>query len=641
MSLTRRLWLLVLLITAMACAGSLATSLWSHRQYLEDQLAIKNHDNAAALAISLSQQSGDMHTVRLLIAAQFDTGHYRSIRLIGPDNTPLITLSDQTPPPVTPEWFMRLLPIDSKPGIAQVSAGWTALGQVEVISHSSFAHGVLWDSALRLLALLAVVGALSGLLGTLLVRKTLRPLAALAQQARALAERRFIKAAPPQINDLAPLTHAMNSMVDRVQAQYAEHAATVEHLRHAATTDPVTGIANRTEFQRRLDEALQPTPQARIGSLLIVRIRNLQDLNQVHGHAATDQVLCALAGDLNDHAETRVQAFTGRLNGSDIGVFMPEQKLSRTALAELRSHLNSLLKTAEPGPQIAAGASAITPGMTCGHALAQADTALAAAEADAYGIAWLDNPERQEADQSGQESWRRNLQEALTNRQIAIELLPVTGLDGSLLHQQSEIMLSWGDHDKHHSAQHWMPFALRTGTAAAIEEIAIEQCLKLADSTAADPASTHISLRLDESTLRDSTVLAYLIGLLDRNQNAARRLCIEIPETMVYRDPDFGLDLARTLKRSGVRIGLSEAGAYLSRIAIVPALELNHIRINADPTAFAGTLTTSAAQAYLAGVISMARGMGIKVILDHLSATNAATLTKTAGADGWVMRKAD
>lgn len=636
MSLTRRLWLLVLLITATACAGSLVTSLWSHRQYLENQLAIKNHDNAAALAISLSQQSGDMHTVRLLIAAQYDTGHYRSIRLIGPENTPLVTLSDQTPPPLTPDWFMRLLPIDSKPGIAQVSAGWTALGQVEVISHSSFAYGVLWDSALRLLALLAVVGALSGLLGTLLVRKTLKPLAALAQQARALAERRFIKAAPPQINDLAPLTHAMNSMVDRVQAQYAEHAATVEHLRHAATTDPVTGIANRPEFQRRLDEALQPTPQARIGSLLIVRIRNLQDLNQAHGHATTDQAIRMLAGDLTSHAATLAQACTGRLNGSDIGLFMPGRKLSRTTLAELRSRFNSLLKNTEPGPQLALGASAITPGMTCGQALAQADTALAAAEADANGIAWLDNPQMQETDQSGQESWRRNLQEALTRRRISIQLLPVMGLDGGLLHQQSEITLSWGEHNNYHPAKYWMPFALRTGTATAIEEIAIEQSLKLSEF-----ASTSISLRLDESTLRDSAALAHLVGLLDRNQNAVRRLCIEIPEAMVYRDPDFGLDLARTLRRSGARIGLSEAGAYLSRIAIVPALELDHIRINANPSALAGTMTTSAAQAYLAGVIAMARGMGIKVILDHLSPTDAATLTRAAGADGWVIREAD
>lgn len=138
MSLIRQLWLLVIVITATTCTGSLVTSLWSNRQYLEDQLQIKNHDNAASLAISLSQQSGDLESIRLLVAAQYDTGHYRRIRLQGPDGKVIVDLSDKPPPATTPEWFVRLLPIESAPGVAQVSSGWQQIGSLEVVSHSTF-----------------------------------------------------------------------------------------------------------------------------------------------------------------------------------------------------------------------------------------------------------------------------------------------------------------------------------------------------------------------------------------------------------------------------------------------------------------------------------------------------------------------
>lgn len=106
----------------MTCTGSLVTTLWSNRQYPQDQLQIKNHDNAASLAISLSQQSGDMNSIQLLVAAQFDTGHYRQIRLLDPEGKPLVNLFNKNQVTEAPGWFVHFLPIESPPGVAQVMA---------------------------------------------------------------------------------------------------------------------------------------------------------------------------------------------------------------------------------------------------------------------------------------------------------------------------------------------------------------------------------------------------------------------------------------------------------------------------------------------------------------------------------------
>lgn len=56
MSMYRQLWLAIIISTLLALGGSLLASTFSARGYLQSQLSIKNTDNAAALALALSQK---------------------------------------------------------------------------------------------------------------------------------------------------------------------------------------------------------------------------------------------------------------------------------------------------------------------------------------------------------------------------------------------------------------------------------------------------------------------------------------------------------------------------------------------------------------------------------------------------------
>lgn len=84
MSLTKQLWLAIAAIMAIAFGISFLVSAWSAKTYLEDQLRLKNIDNANSLALSMSQIEKDPVLIELLISAQFDIGHYQSIRLTSP-----------------------------------------------------------------------------------------------------------------------------------------------------------------------------------------------------------------------------------------------------------------------------------------------------------------------------------------------------------------------------------------------------------------------------------------------------------------------------------------------------------------------------------------------------------------------------
>ena len=131
MSLFRQLWLAVIASTVIAFAGSFVVSMLTARHYLAQQLAVKNNDNAASLALSMSQLDKDPVTVERQMAAIFDSGQYASVRLIAPDGKPMVEKISQAPEQEVPAWFSRLFPIDSPPGQAQVSAGWNQFGTVE------------------------------------------------------------------------------------------------------------------------------------------------------------------------------------------------------------------------------------------------------------------------------------------------------------------------------------------------------------------------------------------------------------------------------------------------------------------------------------------------------------------------------
>ncbi|HEV8312355.1 MAG TPA: LapD/MoxY N-terminal periplasmic domain-containing protein, partial [Burkholderiaceae bacterium] len=171
MSLIRQIRLLLLGVVLLAIAGGVTVNVLSARDALQTQLRLKNSDNAQSLALALSQQHGEVQLMELLMAAQFDTGFYRRVKLVRPDGTVAFERSASSMPTAAPDWFVNLLSIESEPGIAQVSDGWRALGRLEVVSHVSYAYDDLWHGGLRAAGWMAVVGIAAALLAGVAVHR--------------------------------------------------------------------------------------------------------------------------------------------------------------------------------------------------------------------------------------------------------------------------------------------------------------------------------------------------------------------------------------------------------------------------------------------------------------------------------------
>jgi diguanylate cyclase (GGDEF)-like protein len=88
-------------------------------------------------------------------------------------------------------------------------------------------------------------------------------------------------------------------------------------LRWLAHHDPLTRVCNRSLFNERLASALR---QQRPFALLFLDINDFKGINDVHGHAMGDQVLCTVARRLEDCVGP--QDTVARMGGDEFTVLL-------------------------------------------------------------------------------------------------------------------------------------------------------------------------------------------------------------------------------------------------------------------------------------------------------------------------------
>lgn len=161
-----------------------------------------------------------------------------------------------------------------------------------------------------------------------------------------------------------------------------ERKATEEALRRLATTDALTGVANRGHFmQRAAAEVERARRYGRALSVVMLDIDHFKHINDRHGHAGGDQVLRAVTTTCA--GLVRQQDVLGRLGGEEFALLMPETEIEPAALLaeRLRAALAALRLILISGDDVTLSASF---GVSTLDAEDSVDTLLARADAALY-----------------------------------------------------------------------------------------------------------------------------------------------------------------------------------------------------------------------------------------------------------------
>ncbi|SDK85664.1 EAL domain, c-di-GMP-specific phosphodiesterase class I (or its enzymatically inactive variant) [Modicisalibacter muralis] len=625
MSLITRLWLAISLILALAFGGSLFIGIVASKQYIEQELHIKNADNANALALSLSQLDKEPIIVELLIAAQFDTGHYQRIELIAPDGSVIERRVSDTNIGDVPDWFIDLVAFSVPAGTAVVQDGWRQYATVKLQSHYGYAYRSLWQGVIDLMLWFGLAALTSAGLAWWVVRSIRKPLRAVVSQAQDIGQRRFTTSHEPRTRELRQVVVAMNRLSNAVRTMLAEETRKLDRLRCKLQQDEVTGIARRDYLLSRLDAMLGSDGQRAAGHVVMVRLANLNTLNSRLGYAATNRVLADIAAQLESLATGYDEGQAGRLNGSDFALLLPGSIDARSLIEELKTRLHPLTQAFDSNVELPLSLVAYARGDSRAALLSVLDGALAKAETGSGRAIEVATTDAKRLPYKTHDEWRHALKRALENDEITLSHYPVVDSENQLLHYECPARLKL--EGEWQTAGLFLPWVNRTDLGSDFDLMVVEIALR-------EIAEKHITLGINLSgeTIRDTGFIAALHQRLRDYPAQAAQLWVELPESAAVRHMDAFRTLCHELRPYGCKVGLEHVGPEFGKLQDLHDLGLAYIKV--DVSLVRNIHLQPQAQPFLRGIATVSHAIGMLVIGEGVTGDEERETLFDLGLDG-------
>lgn len=629
MSLYKQLWIAIALLMLVVFGITFVINGASSSRYLEQQLSLKNNDDANALALSLSQDELDPVLLEIQLAAKLDQGSYEYIELKDPSGKVIFSRS-YTPSDVeTPKWIAKLFPIYSIPGTATVSNGWNPLGDIILKSHDQFAYAELWNGAKRTLIALVLAIVAAGVIGSLLLSVILRPLQQVVGQAQAIGERRFLTLPEPFTTEFAEVTRSMNELARRVREMLSRESQRLTRQREVTELDKTTGILQRDPFMARLRAKLESEEADARGSVALVRLGNLVRLNQNYGRQSIDALLKDLGSSLRRINVIESEYIIGRLNGSDFCIIAPGEdhpKKLGEALQRIMSEVlerHSMTKYATlPGACVD-----YLSGDSIAHVMTSLDGALLAADEESQSNVVIATrgsgivvPAREQA-----KFWREELTSALSENRLLMQTFPVLDAQHNLVHMEGMVRLKVNDSTR--GAGEFMPWVHRLDLGGEIDRAMVAMGVENIQQT-----QQPTCINLTPSSLTDTTFATWLEGYLIKNSAEAKLLSIEVGEAATFSHDDGFRRLALRAHAMGTKVGIEHVGYRISDIGKLGELGVDYIKVD---SLFVRDMHTNRGNAALVRTYAnIAQSLGLSCIAEGVRDEQELAAVFEAGATG-------
>ncbi|MGG2397419.1 cyclic di-GMP receptor LapD [Pseudomonas sp. SH1-B] len=581
MSLLKQLFLAICLFLVVAFTGSFIAGVETSREQLLSQLRSHAQDAATALGLSMAPHVDDPAMLELMVSSIFDSGYFASIRVVDiAEGKVVVERSNDARPDNVPSWFVDLVNLQPQGGDALIMRGWEQAARVEVLSHPQFALARLWDSAIGSLLWLLLCGLVSAILGGWLLRTQLRPLDNMVRQAQAITRREFLTLPRvPRTPELKRVVLAMNQMVDKLKTLFAEEAARSEKLRAEAYQDSLTGLANRRQFDIRLNNQLALNEQNAEGYLLLLRVNDLAGLNQRLGGQRTDALIETLGEQLRtlQNADGRSKWLASRNRGGEFTLLAPglSGEDADHLANEISDALHNLKQTGASDCQPVAhlGIAAFRPGEQVTTVIGRADQALAQAQSHADKC-WERLDDFTTQSNQGLHDWRGWIDDALNQGKLQLYFQPVAECESGTVMQYKVLARLLDPQGEAITAGRFLPWIERLGWSARFDLAMLEHSL-----VHLQRHPQPLALSLSAATLRNAKDRARLFEVLRAHTELAHLMTLEIDEH--HLPPPVELEaLSQNIRELGFNLGLQHFGGRFSLIGNLTHLGLAYLKID-------------------------------------------------------------
>ena len=370
------------------------------------------------------------------------------------------------------------------------------------------------------------------------------------------------------------------AMLDRLRREVTARIAAEANARASARHDALTGLANRRLLRERLDAALAaPNPVARC-ALMLIDLDRFKPINDLHGHAAGNLVLCAVADRLRQVSPPG--ATVARLGGDEFVALVP-CGLDHEGVADLAKKMIAAIRTPVPWNQgqvevdcTIGVAIADDNGQEGDELLHQADTAMYHGKRDGRGTFRFFQPGMDVA-QKTRARLEAELRTAIARNEITPYYQPIVSLPNREL-AGFEVLARWNHVAKGLvSPEEFIPIAEETGLIA---DLFYGLLRRACQDAARWPAHLQMSINMSPRQLRDPQMPFRMAAILAETGFAPGRLETEVTESALVEDLDTARSILTSLRDLGVRIALDDFGTGYSSLYHLKELNFNKLKID-------------------------------------------------------------
>ncbi len=405
-------------------------------------------------------------------------------------------------------------------------------------------------------------------------------------------------------------------------------------LTRLAFHDPLTGMANRTQFYRKLDAALLGLAGGKRFAVLCLDLDGFKPVNDAFGHAAGDALLREFCDRLRRLVPTN--ACAARMGGDEFAILAPGGDLAKaTELAERiigamdsPFEVDSRLVTLSVGIGIAL---APEHGDTGDALLSAADLALYATKRRRRGGV-LVYSEDVDADPVRGDEAPLDLRRAIEQGEFEVHYQPIINLAGARL-TGFEAMLHW----RHPvrgliPPEEFIPVAEDSELIIPIGEWMLRQA---AAEAAKWPDHLRLAINVSPVQLRHKEFPALVLSTLAGSGLAPNRLEIEVTAPMRVGDMVLRRDMLGALRSLGVRVVLGGAGT--GQASLSDLLNLPFDRLKLERGIVAAVESAPSALTVVRAFAALGRELGVETTADgvetmaQLRAAHAAGFSDVQG----------
>ena len=630
MSLIKQLWLAILLIMVLAFSASFIINTATSKNYLEQQLEMKNTDNAVSLALSISQMEKDPVSVNLMLSAQFDSGHYDYIRLIDPNNQLITDRVSEEADNEIPNWFKKRVQISPKPGVAQIQDGWKQYGVLSLASSTNFAYQDLWNGTRWTLLWSGIIALVCGAIGSLILKMIIHPLNEMVVLTEAIGNKKFTSIKEPHTFEFKSLARALNRLSQKIKDMHNDQSKLLEQMRLEANYDTITGLMTREYFNSRVATHIENNDNFIEGVLVVSHLSNLSEINQTLGASEADSVLKRMGLALEGYCNQHTTLIAGRLTGSDFAVFSSAATEPKALCGEVEHALYEAagLEGRFDDFSLRTSSRDIKKSEHLNSLKQLISTIRAKTNASETDILNLTNQEDIAIyENSDVAEWRAMLTSAITAKRLQLASFPVKSNAGKVIHYESPARLQLTENGPWLAAGEFIAWASQLGLVAQLDLLALETAIH----TLEQDVTRAIAVNVSTSAMFDPDYYAHLNQLLTKNTSIADRLWLEVSEESAFENLPTFIRFCELAKPLGCQLGVEHIGTRISRLGELHELNLDYIKI--DASIIRNIDKSPGNKAFLKGICLISHSIGLMTIAEGVHSAQELAALPELGVD--------